>query len=326
MVSTRQPSACTASIRQPRTISPFDAHRAGAAHAVLAAEVRAGQARALRAGNRPGAGAAATRRVTCAPLTVSVMSRACSMRARAGRRPGAAWWRTSCRGRPVGRFGSAPSWPLRATSACSRTACRRHRRTQCASRASRSPPGRRWRSRPGGARARGTPTSPAFGNSTPTRISSGLRSVSNSALEEVAGLRRAARPFLPATISTASARARTPDTPRPGRRARGCRRACRGCGSPDARCAATASATQRQVLRAPPVSARPGMGAQRADAHHAVARFDLGRPLRPVMSTSSSGDESRMLSDGIRLWPPARIFAPGRSRRSNASASERGFA
>jgi hypothetical protein len=29
-----------------------------------------------------------------------------------------------------------------------------------------------------------------------------------------------------------------------------------------------------------------------------------------------------MLSDGMRLWPPARIFAPGRSTSSNAWASE----
>ena len=43
MVSTSAPSHCTASIRQPRTISPFDAHRAGAAHAVLAADMAAGE-------------------------------------------------------------------------------------------------------------------------------------------------------------------------------------------------------------------------------------------------------------------------------------------
>ncbi len=47
MVSTRQPFACTASIRQPRTISPSTRTRAGAAHAVLAAGVRAGQAEFL---------------------------------------------------------------------------------------------------------------------------------------------------------------------------------------------------------------------------------------------------------------------------------------
>ena len=43
MVSTVAPSHCTASIRQPRTISPFDPHGAGAAHAVLAADMAAGE-------------------------------------------------------------------------------------------------------------------------------------------------------------------------------------------------------------------------------------------------------------------------------------------
>src|SRR5437016_8897862 len=49
----------------------------------------------------------------------------------------------------------------------------------------------------------------------------------------------------------------------------------------------------------------------------------LERPARPVMSTSSSGDDSRMLSEGIRLWPPARIRAPSpwRSSKSKASAN-----
>ncbi len=42
MVSTVAPSDCTASIRQPRTISPFT-HGAGAADAVLAADVGAGE-------------------------------------------------------------------------------------------------------------------------------------------------------------------------------------------------------------------------------------------------------------------------------------------
>ena len=43
IVSTRQPSAWAASIRQPRTGVPSTPHRARAAHAVLAADVRAGE-------------------------------------------------------------------------------------------------------------------------------------------------------------------------------------------------------------------------------------------------------------------------------------------
>ena len=46
-VVTSVPSACTANIRHERTASPSTQHRAGAAHAVLAAEVRAGQVAVL---------------------------------------------------------------------------------------------------------------------------------------------------------------------------------------------------------------------------------------------------------------------------------------
>ena len=52
----------------------------------------------------------------------------------------------------------------------------------------------------------------------------------------------------------------------------------------------------------------------------------LFSPAIPVMSTSSSGEESRMLSAGMRLLPPARTCAPGRPSSSSASSSERGFA
>ena len=41
MVSTLPPSACTASVRQPRTVRPFELDGAGAADAVLAAQVAA---------------------------------------------------------------------------------------------------------------------------------------------------------------------------------------------------------------------------------------------------------------------------------------------
>jgi len=34
--------------------------------------------------------------------------------------------------------------------------------------------------------------------------------------------------------------------------------------------------------------------------------------LNPLISTSSSGDDSRMLSEGMRLWPPARMRAGAR--------------
>ena len=43
MVVTSAPSACTANIRHERTAVAVDQHRARAAHAVLAAEVRAGE-------------------------------------------------------------------------------------------------------------------------------------------------------------------------------------------------------------------------------------------------------------------------------------------
>ena len=66
----RQPSAWTASIRQPRTELAVDAHRARPAHPVLAADVRAGELQARRGGSRPGSAAARPRGSPRAPLTV----------------------------------------------------------------------------------------------------------------------------------------------------------------------------------------------------------------------------------------------------------------
>ena len=57
-----------------------------------------------------------------------------------------------------------------------------------------------------------------------------------------------------------------------------------------------------------------------------TVRVIVASSRSPVMSTSSSGEARRMLSAGIRLWPPARIFAPGRAASSNASASDVAFA
>ena len=74
MVSTRAPSHCTASIRQPRTIAPSTRTRAGAAHAVLAADMAAGQRQRPRAGSRPASCAHRRSRAVSSPFTVSVMS------------------------------------------------------------------------------------------------------------------------------------------------------------------------------------------------------------------------------------------------------------
>ena len=101
MVSTRQPFACTASIRQPRTISP------------LTRNVQAPQTPCSQPMCEPVSPSSSRRkstrcwrgwtlRVTCVPFTVRVTTRVWSMRAREGRRRGAAWWPKSCRGRPFG--------------------------------------------------------------------------------------------------------------------------------------------------------------------------------------------------------------------------------
>ena len=68
------PSACTANIRQERTGSPSTMHRAGAADAVLAADMRAGLP-AILADRVDQACAAARRRMAWSrPLMVRVMS------------------------------------------------------------------------------------------------------------------------------------------------------------------------------------------------------------------------------------------------------------
>ena len=46
----------------------------------------------------------------------------------------------------------------------------------------------------------------------------------------------------------------------------------------------------------------------------------------PPMSTRRAGDDSRMLSEGMRLCPPASALAPGRASSENASARLAGLA
>ena len=72
------PSACTASIRHERAGCAVDQHRAGAADAVLAAEVRGGEVELARAGSRPASSAPSTSALRCSPLTVSADPVACS--------------------------------------------------------------------------------------------------------------------------------------------------------------------------------------------------------------------------------------------------------
>ena len=80
MVSTAAPSHCAASIRQPRTTTP-DPHRAGAADAVLAADMTAGE-NEIVAQEIDQVLRASTVSVTVAPFTVSVMSQRVSLMAR----------------------------------------------------------------------------------------------------------------------------------------------------------------------------------------------------------------------------------------------------
>ena len=326
MVSTRQPFACTASIRQPRTMSPLT-RSVHAPHTPcsqpMCEPVRPSSSR--RKSTRCWRGG--TLRVTCVPFTVRVITRAWSMRARAGPWRGAAWWPASCRGRAVrrGKGFLASSSDLGLS------------RTGVAADAEESD------ALLGAALDAGEADDGVVAlapreleeHATCRRLGKlgadqdlvGLEVGLEQRLEETRTPARAARPSCRRRSAPRRARARRPAARRSDRRAPGCRRACRGCGSRDARCA--------------PPPRRPAAGASRISARFLdlvcvqsapmrttpSARFDTRRgPSRPVMSTSSSGEDRRMLSAGIRLWPPASTFAPGRSRSSNASASERGFA
>ena len=64
----------------------------------------------------------------------------------------------------------------------------------------------------------------------------------------------------------------------------------------------------------------PRIGVSRSEMMKRVARF------KELKGFDGGLPDSRRLSDGIRLWPPARIFAFGLPSNSNASASEAGFA
>ncbi len=71
MVSTRAPSHCTASMRQPRTTAPSTRTLQAPQHAVLAADMAAGERQRPRAGNPPASCAHRRRARTSSPLTVS---------------------------------------------------------------------------------------------------------------------------------------------------------------------------------------------------------------------------------------------------------------
>jgi len=73
MVSTRRPAHCTASVRQPRTVTPSSPHRAGAAYVLLAAHMAAGEAELVA--QEIDQVRASTVSRTASSFTVSVMAR-----------------------------------------------------------------------------------------------------------------------------------------------------------------------------------------------------------------------------------------------------------
>ena len=65
------------------------------------------------------------------------------------------------------------------------------------------------------------------------------------------------------------------------------------------------------------VAGMPGYAFEQVDIRARSARSAAMR----LMSTSISGDDSRMLSVGIRLWPPASTCAPSLSASSSSASS-----
>ncbi len=134
--------------------------------------------------------------------------------------------------------------------------------------------------------------------------------------EEVVGGDACARRRIRRRAARRRAAAPAPGTPRPGRRAPSSRRPCRGCGSADAR-----PAGRRVQQRLAPAHQRRlfdgALAGHRADREPAVLLADVLQLRDPVEVDQQLGARERMLSSGIRLWPPARILAsPSRAARA----------
>ena len=143
------------------------------------------------------------------------------------------------------------------------------------------------------------------------------------ALKEIAG-RHIARPALRlADGSSRSAGQRPPAFPPTDRQAPDCRRWCRDCAPPYARhgSSRTPATAHARAIRSIPAP-RDAAPARRCESRPALPRYRAELAIR-LMSTSMPGDDSRILSVGIRLWPPASTCASPALSASSASASSR---
>ena len=148
----------------------------------------------------------------------------------------------------------------------------------------------------------------AAGNSTSISISSGSSAVVSAPTKKSARGDPSLALAPTARAAGRRARARWPAFRRPDRRARGCRRWCRGCGFADGRYAAALRAIERQMRAVPRDRAR-GRGSASA-RRSAAAAGSVARPrhssVSGLMSISTAGWVSRKFIVGTRLWPPAR--------------------
>ena len=350
MVSTRAPSHCTASIRQPRTITPSTPHRAGAADAVLAADMAAGERESRRAGNRPAS--CAHRRVsrTC----LAVHRDADVVDALAHDRASISWRATRRSSTPARCFLTAPvactsSGGSRSrSSACDRRvdvaagerrlgAARAHRRradpeigeadvlqAACRRRARRrrGPPSH---SRRDGARTRRSRCGcrrRAAGTRIAVSTSRGVSAVSNRPLKKSSALtvRAPCGPAISTSPPSASRQA--------GSSAAGSANAIEPPMVPRLRIAgwpicgsavAISGAWLRDLGRAFGLR----VAHQRADLELSVLERDAVEPADAVDVDEQRGALSRMLSVAIRLWPPAssRGLVLGQAARSRARPS-----
>ncbi len=324
-----------------------DEHRAGAADAVLAADVGAGQAEvvAQRVGEQPPGGYGdvvrdavdvqadvVERLAHCAALVWAISSprrrRGRSAPAPAGR--GSRRWR-GCRRR--GRGARAP-----------RRRGRRRRR-----RSGRPPSVRR---RPTGNRPR--TVSPVDQPADPAQR---VVAVAAGDLLERHPAAGGAAPGSTPTRRSRRGAARTPAGRRRGRRPRSCagpagrrrrpsppsRRSTMGISAAASACTIEPTVVPRLRMVACATLAR-AQGDQRLDAAYVVGREHVGvpgqgadpdavggrrrspsRPARPLMSTSRDGAASRIDSSGTRLCPPASTLAPGSpASAARASSSDPG--
>ena len=109
---------------------------------------------------------------------------------------------------------------------------------------------------------------------------------------------------------------------RPDRRARGCRPACRACGSGHGRRRAwpgRSGGCARVSARSAPACA--GGRGRRCAGRRRGRAITVASSATRLMSIRWPGRARRKLSMGMRLWPPARTLAPSPWRVSRPSAS-----